>query len=755
MSGEQECSTSFTLLNYERKSSHPNGLEEDNTTTTTTAEQQSSTRTRHALPENISWRVAHSWELLTDDLEAVGVDFFLRMFDENPEFLHLFHFGRDVLSARNSQGKRVLPRALRAHALIVMRTLGDCVAGATSMEELVPKLRAIGKVHARVGVQQHHYDVLFRHLADAIAHALGEQFDGETRQAWELVFRSLVSVIQHPYDLFQMEPLEGWGLINAIACSYMTIYTPFRMAGFTARNDSIENIFNILSTAAVLCLLLDMCSSQLVQLLRVRKHFQDRSKHSWIRESLDQFIDPIRFRVAAFLRGLQMERWSSCWPRMDAIALLSFPLQYLSRSPRSNAGVHWMFALGLLRLLTVARVFNFLRCAEHNLMLRRRMKDSERSMLRIAKLTATMLFVIHVSACLWCIVARLELGPGQVDPIASDFFPDADILLAGSGIVNAYLHSIHWAWVNLAGIGDCDSSPKTSVECLATLFVHICGATLYTITTGNVVAILEGMTQSQNETGADLAELGEFMRKCSVPSNDQERILQGYMVHHMVAGNKNAIKEEEENNSAPLVPTAVSNLPPHLRQEVTHYARVEAIKRRDPAFSHCSRQFMFAIVGSLKEQKLLLPGDVYMTEADTIPQQVILVESGQLEVLSNGCCKRVLQRGDVVGKRWLLTAGNDDTNGTSISFSAKTSFRAHTECTLKSGLSDIKEVANLQERYEKDFVILKGDRERINAQRRSWERDMDRSLSDPKRFQKAINKVRCANMLASGIRKEE
>jgi hypothetical protein len=44
------------------------------------------------------------------------------------------------------------------------------------------------------------------------------------------------------------------------------------------------------------------------------------------------------------------------------------------------------------------------------------------------------------------------------------------------------------------------------MECLTTLFVHLCGATLFTITTGNVVAILEAMTEKQNEAGCDLAE---------------------------------------------------------------------------------------------------------------------------------------------------------------------------------------------------------------------------------------------------------
>jgi hypothetical protein len=118
----------------------------------------------------------------------------------------------------------------------------------------------------------------------------------------------------------------------------------------------------------------------------------------------------------------------------------------------------------------------------------------------------TMGFVIHVSACLWCIIARIQLDPGDIDPQPTPFFPDTRLYLGRSGVFNAYIHALHWSWVNLAGIGNIESVPETTLECLVTLFTHICGATLYTIITGNVVTILETMTERQMSMGNDLAE---------------------------------------------------------------------------------------------------------------------------------------------------------------------------------------------------------------------------------------------------------
>jgi len=305
-------------------------------------------------------------------------------------------------------------------------------------------------------------------------------------------------------------------MVNAVSCAYITFYAPFRMAGFTARNAFIEGIFTVLSLLATLVALIDLSSRWIGRKLQYRT-FVDQSKHGYLRRQCARVAFPVRLKFARFLRSLKMERWEN-WPRVDAIIILSFVLQYSERflhgyDSRVRAGVHWTFIFGLLRLVAGFRVLHFVQCAENNLMLRRQVEPDERLMLRILKLSLSMLAVIHFSACLWCIVARVELGKDAVEPVPSPFFPNAEILLGGSGTVNAYLHAIHWAFVNLAGIGDCESTPVSTFECVTTLSVHICGATLYTITTGNVVTILDALTKQHNQTGSDLSE-----RMYSVPS---------------------------------------------------------------------------------------------------------------------------------------------------------------------------------------------------------------------------------------------
>lgn len=267
------------------------------------------------------------------------------------------------------------------------------------------------------------------------------------------------------------------------------------------------------------------------------------------------------------------------------------------------------------------------------------------------------------------------------------------------------------------------------MECLTTLFVHICGATLYTITTGNVVAILEAMTEKQNEAGNDLVErkyspnlspntlvansfafsqtVGRFLNECSVPQSSQKRVLQGYMMHQMMGSTTKAAEEHGASHGsshrAPEAPEAISRLPSHLRVEMATYLRGEAVRRRDRGFAHCSHEFLVAFVGSLKSRMVLMEEDDYVREGDLSADQVAVIVDGSMEVRSQDRVLRRLQVGDVIGKQWLL--------GESKKVSEyKVGLRAESVCTLISGLSDRRKIAALKERFPNDFGLLKADR---------------------------------------------
>ena len=182
-------------------------------------------------------KVEKSWLLISQQnrIGAVGLKFFLRMLDEYPDLVQLFPFGEDAVDRSTGQLKlnAYTKRHVQAHASAVMRVVGTCVAGLTSLEDLIPRLRSVGATHKRVGVQNMHYDILYRHLIRAIREEVGpENWDEETEDAWEQAYLSITDLIKQPSKRLETEPLHGWGAIMLLACIYFTIVTPIRFAGF-------------------------------------------------------------------------------------------------------------------------------------------------------------------------------------------------------------------------------------------------------------------------------------------------------------------------------------------------------------------------------------------------------------------------------------------------------------------------------------------------------------------------------------------
>lgn len=181
------------------------------------------------LGENIS-RVERSWLVISERnrIGAVGLKFFLKLFDEHPEVVELFPFGEDSKDPKTGKLKinARTKRHLEAHATAVMGVVGTCVAGLASIEDLVPRLRSVGATHKIAGVQNMHYDILYGYLVNGIKEEVGPQnWDEETENAWEQAFLSITDLMKRPSKRLETEPLKGWGLVMLLACLYFSIVT--------------------------------------------------------------------------------------------------------------------------------------------------------------------------------------------------------------------------------------------------------------------------------------------------------------------------------------------------------------------------------------------------------------------------------------------------------------------------------------------------------------------------------------------------
>jgi nitric oxide dioxygenase len=121
--------------------------------------------------------VRESLEAIQEYSNAVTKLFYGRLFEVAPEVRGLFKNSID------EQSKKLL------------EMLGTIVDSLDRLQELEPRLIELGRRHAGYGVKPEHYDLVRTALLWSIARALDNEFDAETKTAWNEMLRAVTAVM--------------------------------------------------------------------------------------------------------------------------------------------------------------------------------------------------------------------------------------------------------------------------------------------------------------------------------------------------------------------------------------------------------------------------------------------------------------------------------------------------------------------------------------------------------------------------------
>ncbi|KAG7366064.1 ion transport protein [Nitzschia inconspicua] len=419
------------------------------------------------------------------------------------------------------------------------------------------------------------------------------------------------------------------------------------------------------------------------------------------------------------LRLYRMDRWVP-WPSLDIKVLVSFVLQgMVVQSPLcTRLGLHWTQMFGLLRVSCASRVLHFIQCAENNFLLRQKMDAERQLFLRIVKLLIQFAFIAHVCACLYCATARLEVGYDASELTPTSFFPNVEILYGTDrNVLTSYSRAVHWAFVSLSGIGNIDSVPSTTLECWFTLIVHMIGAVFYAIVTGVVINTLEERAAKDSKIGSDVAGLSKYLTTTRMSRSAKERVMKGYMMRNVLTEN-DAVDAGSRMDSLDHDDEILETLPNYLKTEVGIYARAEMIHRREKLFLHCSNGFLVALSSAMVRTRTLISGDYLMKEGKPFLRDFYVIEKGSLQVQRGNHTIKTLQRGQCIGRSWLLQLETEsrgpldygeNTDWLLPDGVAACSIRAVGRCILMTGLSTLESIVALESQYSVDFQFLRAE----------------------------------------------
>jgi hypothetical protein len=142
------------------------------------------------------------------------------------------------------------------------------------------------------------------------------------------------------------------------------------------------------------------------------------------------------------------------------------------------------------------------------------------------------------------------------------------------------------------------------------------------------------------------------------------------------------------------------------------------IHRREKLFLHCSNSFLVALSSSLPRARTLISGDYLMKEGKPFFRDFYVVEKGTLQIQQGNDTIKTLERGQCVGRAWLLQlkavpqSPNDFSENTDWLLpdgTAACSIRAVGPCVLLTGLSSMDSIARLEDHYRVDFQLLRAE----------------------------------------------
>jgi hemoglobin-like flavoprotein len=707
------------------------------------------------LPTSARQKVMESWHLVKDDLRPLGMDFFISVFQKHPHLKALFQFFShhqqdDDNSASTSVEDMRNSKLLQTHAYVVMKMLGRAMAGLSDMETMIPELRALGRMHTLVGILPEYYDLIFQSLMDALARKVGSQkWTKETQEAWELCYGMMVSIMKDPSRRLDVEPPEGWGLYHSLACGYLAVATPFRLATTTTNGVVVpideddadfsavrlflfhDFLWSLVDLVAIAVVLLDGFGEHFQSAIQlksrrskgIKDHGAASRKQKWWAKFKKWWI-PMKFRLNRLLRRLQLGRWTH-WTRLDWTILMSVALEIILKCLFTKKSSGMLVVVAMMQCAGMARVVHFWHCAELMALKNGSMRREQYQNVQIARLFVVMMYMVHFLGCMYCMIAQIDTGSHE-SAFAARLLPILQRHHGSSGGKwNAYLHAIYWAFVNMTGIGHYrdNDAPETSLEIIFSLVVHLMGVSFYVVAAGNLFGIVQNRTQSFYQVEEGLASLTEFMDDCNVPRASQDRFLSSYLMGNLL------IKPEKDNSTTtsttafspdhhandarPLMPDSAQKLPLHLNMELTLFSRAKALRKR--GIKHASDDFSFGLVEMLIHNITLLPGDYLVRAGNKVGPRVLMVDKGVLEIFVDGVSKGCLYPGDIIGTGWLATIPLESKDilrhksyldWRSAEGIAIADIRAMEQCRLVMGLQDKSEVAHLQRVYPTEMQQL-------------------------------------------------
>ncbi|KAG7387073.1 Potassium voltage-gated channel sub H member 4 [Phytophthora pseudosyringae] len=311
-----------------------------------------------------------------------------------------------------------------------------------------------------------------------------------------------------------------------------------------------------------------------------------------------------RVIVTAYLRG---------WFTVDFFSTLPFESLAKLFGVGNNAHAALLSAK-LLRGLKVLRLFKLARIRRLGKVFAN-LEDAvytNQSLVSLAKLALTMLFIAHLVACLWYAVGRTDSEESWVVSISLDPAGHAD-----DGDSLQYVRSVYWAIVTMTTIGYGDIVSHNNNERLLNIAVMAVGVSFFGYVIGTISTLVTNLDVAAARYDERMTVVKEYIISRRMPQYIGNKIRHHFEYFYQ---NRSVFRERR----------ILKRLPSALRNEMIHHVHAKIVSSIK-YFVKCPESLISDIVMAMRPFAMLKDEYVYVERE--IAAHVFFIIKGKVQLV--------------------------------------------------------------------------------------------------------------------------